>query len=158
SDIAALIRRDVFENYRYTTDYAEDLDLGIRLIRDGHRLGFLHRTRVLHSHNRSSYYFLKRGYVDVRFLVEVFPNFVFPEVEDQARLYCDILTNCNRVNQIARRLPDLRFPLPVEDLMKVLLTMFSTPKAETTSGWESLNPDLSEFVGQLSERWQHMSM
>ena len=158
SDVAALIRRNVFENYRYKMAYAEDLDLGIRLIRDGHRLGFLHRTRVLHSHNRSSYYFLKRGYVDVRFLVEVFPNFVFPEVEDQARLYCDILTNCNRVNQIARRLPDLRFPLPVEDLMKVLLTMFSTPKAETTSGWESLNPDLSEFVGQLSERWQHMSM
>ena len=85
-------------------------------------------------------------------------KFVFPEVENQARLYCDILTSCDRVNQIARQLPDLRFPLPVKDLMKVLLTMFSTPQAETTSGWESLNPELSEFVRQLSERGQYISM
>jgi len=157
SDVAALIPRDVFESYRYKMAYAEDLDLGIRLIRDGHRLGFLHRTRVLHSHNRSSYYFLKRSYVDVRFLVEVFPNFAFPELEDQTHLYCDILTSCDRVNQIARHLPDLGFPLPVGDLMKLLLRMFSAQQAEKASGWESLNPELSEFMQQLGERLQAMS-
>jgi glycosyltransferase involved in cell wall biosynthesis len=157
SDVAALIRRDVFENYRYKTEYAEDLDLGIRLIRDGHRLGFLHSTRVLHSHNRPSYYFLKRGYVDVRFLVEVFPNFVFPEVEDKPQLCCDILMIYNRVNQIARDLPAIRFPLPVTELMKHFLTMFSDPQTEATSGGEGLHFELREFMQHLAEHCQIMS-
>ena len=157
SDVAALIRRDVFKNYRYRTAYAEDLDLGIRLIRDGHRLGFLHRTRVLHSHTRSSYYFLKRGYVDARFLVEVFPNFVFPEVEHQGRLYCDILTCSNRFNQVARQLISLRLPLPVKDLMTLFLAMFSNPQTEAASGWENFNPELSDFMQRLSEHCQPMS-
>jgi glycosyltransferase involved in cell wall biosynthesis len=157
SDVAALIRRDVFEIYRYHAPYAEDLDLGVRLIRDGHRLGFLHRTRVLHSHTRSSYYFLKRGYVDARFLVEVFPNSVFPEVEDQGKLYREILACCNRLNQIARRLPSLRFPLPTKDLMELFLKMFSAPQDEAASAWESVNPELLEFMQRLSEHCQPMS-
>jgi glycosyltransferase involved in cell wall biosynthesis len=157
SDIAALIRRDIFESYRYQTAYAEDLDLGIRLIRDGHRLGFLHRTRVLHSHTRSSYYFLKRGYVDARFLVEVFPNLVFPEVEDQVKLYCDILTCFNRLRQIARRLPGLRFPLPIKDLMELFLKIFSAGQGEPASAGESANPELLEFMQRLSEHCQPMS-
>jgi glycosyltransferase involved in cell wall biosynthesis len=90
SDVATLVRRNIFESFRYRTDYAEDLDLGIRLIRNGHRLGFLHNTRVLHSHNRPAYYFLKRGYVDVRYLADVFPNFSYPEIEDENRLFSDI--------------------------------------------------------------------
>ena len=157
SDVAALIRRDVFKNYRYRTAYAEDLDLGIRLIRDGHRLGFLHRTRVLHSHTRSSYYFLKRGYVDARFLVEVFPNFVFPEVEHQGKLYCDILSCCDGLNQVARQLTCLRLPLPAKDLMKLCLAMFSHPQTEAASGWENLNPELLDFMQRLSEHCQPMS-
>src|SRR3984893_11229577 len=157
SDVAALIRRDVFKNYRYRTAYAEDLDLGIRLIRDGHRLGFLHRTRVLHSHTRSSYYFLKRGYVDARFLVEVFPNFVFPEVEHQVKLYCDILTCFNRLNQIARQLPGLRFPLPTKDLMELFLKIFSAGQGEAASAGESFHPELSDFMQRLSEHCQPMS-
>ena len=157
SDIAALIRRDIFESYRYKTAYAEDLDLGIRLIRDGHRLGFLHRTRVLHSHTRCAYYFLKRGYVDARFLVEVFPNFVFPEVGDQVKLYCDILTCFNRLNQIARQLPGLRFPLPTKDLMELFLKIFSAGQGEAASAWERVNPELLEFMQRLSEHCQPMS-
>ena len=134
SDVATLIRRDVFENYRYKTDYAEDLDLGIRLIRDGHRLGFLHSTRVLHSHNRPAYYFLKRVMLYVRFLVEVFANFVFPEVADQSKLYCDILTMCHRVNQIAQEVPNLNLPLPVKELTDHFLAMLSASQAEPILG------------------------
>src|SRR5260370_6919016 len=127
SDVAALIRRDVFEKHRYRTAYAEDLDLGIRLIRDGHRLGFLHRTRVLHSHNRSSYYFLKRGYVDARFLVEVFPNFVFPEVEDAIKLFCDTFMIWNRIGQVTREIDSLEFPFPTRALMQGYLTVLCAP-------------------------------
>jgi len=154
SDVAALVRRNVFKNYRYRTEYAEDLDLGIRLIRDGHKLGFLHSTRVLHSHNRPSYYFLKRGYVDVRFLVEVFPNFVFPEVADQSKLYCDILTMCHRVNQIARELPNLSLPLSVKELTDHFLAMLSASQAEPALDRKGLSSEFQDFMEQLSENCQ----
>jgi hypothetical protein len=154
SDIATLIRRDIFDTYRYKAEYAEDLDLGIRLIRDGHRLGFLHSTRVLHSHNRSSYYFLKRGYVDVRFLVEVFPNFVFPEVDDQSKLYRDILIMWQQVFQIYNELPNLGLPLPVKELTDHFLAMLSTSQAEPASADEGSSSDLREFMRSLSENCQ----
>jgi len=74
SDLAALIKHDVFRKYKYHEGFAEDLELGKRLIKDGHRIGFLYSTRVLHSHNRPAFYYLKRGYVDSRFRDEVFPG------------------------------------------------------------------------------------
>lgn len=151
SDVAALIRRNVFEEYRYRTAYAEDLDLGIRLIRDGHKLGFLHNTRVLHSHNRSSYYFLKRGYVDARFLVEVFPNFVFPGVEDRRKVYCDILMTWNRVGEVTHELEGLSFPLPTRELMDRVLTVLAAPQTKPDSATEGLDPELGEFMRVLSE-------
>ena len=157
SDVAALIRRDVFKNYRYRTAYAEDLDIGVRLIRDGHRLGFLHSTRVLHSHNRSSYYFLKRGYVDARFLVDVFPNFVFPEVQDQRKVYCDILMMWNRIGRVARELERLSFPLPTNEFTQRLLALLAAPQMGPCSAMESRDSELGEFMQHFSEYGRRMS-
>jgi hypothetical protein len=74
TDIACLIRRDVFLKYQFQGEYAEDLDLGLRLIRDGHKLALLSSTRIIHSHNRPASYYLKRGYVDSRFLFKSFSD------------------------------------------------------------------------------------
>ena len=41
SDVSCLIGRELFGTYRYRGDYAEDLDLGIRLIRDDYRVAML---------------------------------------------------------------------------------------------------------------------
>lgn len=78
ADIANFMPKEIFEKYKFRLNYAEDLDLGIRLIRDGHKLAFLGSTRIIHSHNRPSWYFLKRGYVDNHFLTDVFPDFSIP--------------------------------------------------------------------------------
>ena len=75
SDLACLIPKDIFTKYRYKTDYAEDLDLGLQLIKDGHEIAFLGSTRIIHSHNRPAYYYLKRGYVDNVFLPRIFPDY-----------------------------------------------------------------------------------
>jgi hypothetical protein len=66
--------------YRYRFNYAEDLDLGIRLIKDGNKIAFLGSTRIIHSHNRSASYFLKRGYVDNLFLSDMFSDFPVPKI------------------------------------------------------------------------------
>lgn len=74
SDIANLVERDVFMKYRYRNDYAEDLDLGLRLIRDGYKLSLLGSTRVIHSHNRSPYYHIRRGFVDKTIIASILPD------------------------------------------------------------------------------------
>src|SRR5262245_27622779 len=79
SDLACLISRNVFAQYEYRTDYGEDLDLGLRLIKDGYKIAFLGSTRIIHSHNRPAYYYLKRGYVENLFLPRVFPDYPTPK-------------------------------------------------------------------------------
>jgi hypothetical protein len=82
SDVACLIPRDLFMRQGgYRGDYAEDLDLGMRLIRAGHRIAMLASVKVVHSHNRPAWYYLKRSFVDVIFLVALFDDFHWPECE-----------------------------------------------------------------------------
>ena len=75
TDIACLIRKEVFLEYKFNLEYAEDLDLGIRLLKNGYRIAYLNSTSVIHSHLRTPYYFLKRGYVDNLALASIFPDF-----------------------------------------------------------------------------------
>ncbi len=81
SDVSCLIGRELFAQYRYQGDYAEDLDLGIRLIKDGWKVAMLASVKVVHSHNRPAWYYLKRSFVDVQFLVGLFDDFTYPRCE-----------------------------------------------------------------------------
>ena len=79
SDVSCLIPRELFMRHGgYRGDYAEDLDLGMRLIRGGHRIAMLASVKVVHSHNRPAWYYLKRSFVDVIFLVGLFDDFHWP--------------------------------------------------------------------------------
>jgi glycosyltransferase involved in cell wall biosynthesis len=80
SDLACMISRDLFLNYKFVGRYAEDLTLGIRLIRDGHKVAMLSSIPVIHSHHRPAGYYLQRGFVDVVFLMETFPDLQSPKV------------------------------------------------------------------------------
>lgn len=106
SDLANLISRDVFNKYLYRLDYAEDLDLGIRLIKDGYKIAFLGSVRIIHSHNRLPYYFLKRGYVDNQFLSTVFDDFVIPKI-DMASFVPDIAFTYVFLNRLISHINNL---------------------------------------------------
>jgi glycosyltransferase involved in cell wall biosynthesis len=82
SDIACLLPKEIFQKYKYSRNYAEDLDLGLRLVEDGHNLALLGSVSVIHSHNRPAYYWLKRAYVDTLGLVDVFPSYRVPKVNE----------------------------------------------------------------------------
>lgn len=112
SNIACLVRRDVFKDYGFSCAYGEDLDLSVRLLRGGHKLGFLHSVKVLHSHNRSPYYFLKRGYVDEMAAADIFPDFVYPDIADKTKLYAEILALHSRSATLGRLLDQQMYPLP----------------------------------------------
>ncbi|MDC1508614.1 glycosyltransferase, partial [Saprospiraceae bacterium] len=89
SDIALLIPKNIMTNYKYRGDYAEDLDLGIRMVNDGRRVMFTGNLAVVHSHVRSAYYFLKRAFVDTKSVNKILSqshnNIAFSEIVRQLK-------------------------------------------------------------------------
>ena len=149
SDLAALIRHDVFEKYKYHEGYAEDLELGKRLIKDGHRIGFLYSTRILHSHNRPAFYYLKRGYVDSRFRNEVFPG-AYIEIESDKTLVQDIAAAYERTRCVSRTISRLKSPQPVRvmiDRIRALYLQESQDLIVEEHGAEDTR--LDEFIRSL---------
>jgi glycosyltransferase involved in cell wall biosynthesis len=123
SDVACLIVKDVFEKYRFRSDYAEDLDLGVRLIRDGYRLVLLATNPVIHSHNRSPYYYLKRWYVETLALPKILPGYIVSDVDFDVLVH-EIVALYNAVDGLKTRdLFPLNLPCKVRDI-KGLATSF----------------------------------
>jgi GT2 family glycosyltransferase len=104
SDVSCLIPRDRFMQYRYRGSFAEDMDLGVRLIQDGHRIAMLASVKVIHSHNRTSYYYLKRSFVDIVFLVDAFADFTRPHYPSATGLVAGAV---HVANQLSRWVPEL---------------------------------------------------
>lgn len=104
SDVSCLIPRDRFMQYRYRGKFAEDLDLGVRLIQDGHRIAMLASVKVIHSHNRTSFYYLKRSFVDIVFLVDAFADFTRPHYPSATGLVTGAV---HVANQLSRWVPTL---------------------------------------------------
>lgn len=117
SDLACLIPSEIFHQYKYRLSYAEDLDLGIRLIRDGRKIAFLGNTRIIHSHSRNMYYFLKRGYVDNIFLTDVFSNEQLPKIKFWVLLSDIIFTFSLLNNLIGEEMLNMRFPIGVNQFI-----------------------------------------
>lgn len=107
SDVACLIRRDIFEQYRYQGDYGEDLNLGMRIIRDGQAVAMLASVKVVHSHNRPAYYYLKRSFVDVIYLVGMFDDFVCPTVKSLRGLMIGIMSTASQISSWLKQNPEL---------------------------------------------------
>jgi glycosyltransferase involved in cell wall biosynthesis len=71
-DVCTCFKKEVFCQLKFgTLEFAEDLDLGIRLLENGFSLAFLYSVAVIHSHNRDAEYFFQRNYVDSKTLNEM---------------------------------------------------------------------------------------
>lgn len=116
SDIACLIAKDVFAAYQYRMNYAEDLDLGMRMIKDGHRIAFLNSVRIIHSHNRSPFYFLKRGYVDHIYLADIFDDYCGLQVKPDV-LAQDILYSYQVINHLVNH--ELTAAYPIAEISRI---------------------------------------
>jgi glycosyltransferase involved in cell wall biosynthesis len=154
SDVSCLISRECFMRYRYQGDYAEDLDLGIRLIKDGYRVAMLASVKVIHSHNRPAYYYLKRTFVDVIFLVGLFKDFTYPRCESALGLLAGMVSTAAHVSAWLSALeaaPDAR-PLG-EEISAWVQSSRQTladlqPHAPVALGDERLDAFLAEVVRQ----------
>lgn len=156
SDVACLISRQIFSRYGYQGDYAEDLDLGIRLIKDGHRVAMLASVKVVHSHNRPAFYYLKRSYVDVVFLVGMFDDFLIPVVESAQGLLLGIVC-CAR--QVSVLLPSLEAAAPQAVLSTVLADWMKVCRQQSRElrleGTCALGDErLDHYLNSLGERFE----
>jgi GT2 family glycosyltransferase len=71
-NVSCLVKSEVFEKYLFRGKYAEDLDLGFRLIGDKYQIGMTSEVSVIHSHLRTPYYHMKRAMVEAEVLSEMF--------------------------------------------------------------------------------------
>ena len=81
NDVSCVISKAIFEEFKYFGDYAEDLEMGVRLIKSGYKIALLSSERVIHSHNRSCGYYLRRSIVDSKNLKKILPDFPVSEKE-----------------------------------------------------------------------------
>jgi glycosyltransferase involved in cell wall biosynthesis len=127
SDVACMIGRPLFLSYGYRGDYAEDLGLGIRLIEDGHQVAMLASVKVVHSHNRPAYYYLKRSFVDVIFLVGMFDDFHSPPCESLRGLVDGALAVARALGRWLPQLQALPDGAPINDEVDRWLQTLAAP-------------------------------
>jgi len=97
SDNACLVKRSIFmELGGHRGAYAEDLDLGIRLLKAGYKLGILSSVCVVHSHNRPAIYNFKRAIVDAVNLTRIIDDFPIDQLtvsEAVSRVFTAVCAN-----------------------------------------------------------------
>ena len=110
SDNACLVKRSIFmELGGHRGAYAEDLDLGIRLLQAGYKLGLLSTVSVVHSHNRPALYNFKRAIVDGVNIAGLFEDFRLDALETQEamnRLFTAAAANRQFVRELNPNHPD----------------------------------------------------
>ena len=97
SDNACLVKRSIYmELGGHRGAYAEDLDLGVRLLRSGYKLGILSSICVVHSHNRPAIYNFKRAIVDGVNIAKIFDDFSLDRLsvpEAVSRIFTAVCAN-----------------------------------------------------------------
>lgn len=162
SDIACLILRSVFEKYKFRRDYAEDLDLGIRLIRDGLKIAFLGSTSVIHSHNRPAYYHLKRAYVDTLSLATIFPDLPMPSVSLGIENFMrDIIFTYNAVSSlITEELSAINIPCNMGAFTGIFIQRFERavkygyPASAGVADNQYVDNEFRSFLGRICSRYE----
>jgi glycosyltransferase involved in cell wall biosynthesis len=158
SNIACLIKRDVFFAYKFRGDYGEDLDLGLRLIRAGYKMAMLSSTRIIHSHNRPAYYHLQRGYVDKLFMLKLFPDHE-GEARDASVLMDEILSVYKLLNMLfATHLAQSVKSYSMDALCKTVMDALAVPGTENAPVQVAKGSNLTDdsrfesFIANVYER------
>jgi glycosyltransferase involved in cell wall biosynthesis len=153
------IKKSTFDAYRFRAGYAEDFDLGLRLLKDNHTLLFQSTNAIIHSHNRPAMYFLKRGYVDTVSLWDLLDNErknipVEPVLETISYLYA-VLKGCMSALKVECELgKDPVF------LVHSFLANFGKKMNGFNPSWQSANGDplLDDFFKGITPRnHQHIA-
>lgn len=141
SDVCCLIKKEMFDKYEYRQNYAEDLDLGLRLIADGHKLAFLGSVQIIHSHNRPPFYYMRRAFVETTTLKAMVGDYV--EIQTSfADLLLDILYTNAALDEIAKRLTNFPLPATPASIISFIREYFLAVRSKK----ESIHADFSTSI------------
>jgi len=159
SDVSCLISRACFQQFRYRGNYAEDLDLGIRLIKSGKRVAMLAHVKVIHSHNRPAYYYLKRSFVDVVFLVGLFDDFTYPHCESLHGLLVGIESTAVCVSKWLQQIETNSSQCTLSVQVDLWISQARQDASETPQRFEASLGDqrLDLFLGGLTSRFSDVT-
>lgn len=125
SNVACLYRREIVQRYKFREEYAEDLDIGIRLIEDGHKLGLMSSVKVIHSHSRPPAYYLKRGYIDKLVVAQILRESSSKIWSSLDELIADIFLSLQVVQAATRQvLAELVCPARFVDFRRIIQARF----------------------------------
>ena len=160
SDNACAVKRSIFmELGGHRGAYAEDLDLGIRLLRSGHKLGLLASISVVHSHNRPALYNFKRAIVDGVNIAGLFADFRLDALtakEAMNRIFTAAVANRAFVSVLSEDLPTMT-PAEFSEYVRtaynnIILSLKAVKDMETLL--LAAGEDLDDSVrGFLTELW-----
>ncbi len=161
-DVCSCFRKDIFQRYRYDENlfYAEDLDLGIRLVRDGYKIAQLSTTGVIHSHNRPASYYLRRGYVDFKTIAKILHFDLTETVRSLSGMSLEniidqIMDSYERLSSAMDTIIDARFHEGA--LEKIFDGLESKLRQSPQSKHRSGNADLSRILSEITEVVDHGS-
>lgn len=97
NDVACAVDKRVFKRFYYRFSYGEDLDLGIRLLQNGYKVKLLSSPVVIHGHNRTAGYNLKRGYAESIAMGEMYAEWM-PVREDEGSVARKIISGTQMLN------------------------------------------------------------
>lgn len=164
NNVACLISKDLISKYKFNSIYAEDLELGLRLIRDGHKLALTNYPSIIHSHNRPAYYHLKRGYIEQILHSELFPDQpILSNNLDQT--LADILSVYRILySTLFIRLRDVKLPCTVSKLSKFIIKEISDPENLISYDFnlystnKYIDYDTKNFLGNISANYEHTNI
>lgn len=106
NDVACIIERRVFMRFKHRFNYAEDLDLGIRLLKKGYKIKMLSGVKVIHAHNRVADYYMKRAIVENEAFYKIFPGKKAPE-EDETMVVSRIVRSTCMMSEVLAQIDRL---------------------------------------------------
>jgi len=146
--------------HRYSAGraYAEDLELGIKMVKEGYKIAQLFSNGVIHSHNRSPFYYLRRTYVEVKTLSELleYDSRQFSRIDSLSDLLNFILDLYDRVCLTVDELRDHAFY--EGNISRIFLRIRNrlTTHSLSSSTLRSGNQDLSKALSRISGIAQHV--
>ena len=159
SDNACVVKRSIFmELGGHRGAYAEDLDLGIRLLRAGYSLGLLASVSVVHSHNRPALYNFKRAIVDGINIAGLFEDFRLDALSTRNamnRIFTAAVANRAFVSVLGEELPHMS-PAEFREYVRsaynsIIVSLKSVKDMETLllAAGEDLDDSVRSFLTEL---------
>jgi len=158
-NVCCLHRKVIFDHLKFKNiQYAEDLELGLRILENNYKIAFLYSVGVIHSHNRTPIYFLKRSYVDNKMLPGILsyePDYFSRKYNDITEVISEIMISYLILNASIESLKSILLNTNATDIIskfKSFIQINSKKGYSELKKFENGNTSLDDFFEELKKK------